>query len=435
MVTDRAVADLTGLPAAGVLDFVEAAHAARAEAERQVLQAAYQWAVLHHPDRLAPGDRRGRARARRAGGIGTPLITEHAAAAFGARIQTSPYGARRLIADAVDLVLRLPGLWAGVVAGTVRVPHARWVAAATRDLTPEEAGWVDTEVLEAADGRLAWSRFEPLVEGKVAAAAPELARAREEAAAKERCARTSRVNKHGMATFTIKADAVTIAGIDAAVTAVADKLRDAMPDALVNDRRVAAAATLLNPAGRPDLSVGPVKVRVKAYLHLYADSPIARLEGHGPVTVGRVMEMLADTAARVQVTPVLDVAGMAPVDAYENPARLRDAVRLIHPADVFPYAANLTRRMDLDHAQPYAEGGATSVDNLGPLTRTHHRIKTHAGWQVRHPFPGIVVWRDPYGAHYLVDPTGTRRITSPSPGEEPTRADVMVTQLLLEYAA
>lgn len=435
MVTDRAVADLTGLPAAGVLDFVEAAHAARAEAERQVLQAAYQWAVLQHPDRLAPGDRRGRARARRAGGIGTPLITEHAAAAFGARIQTSPYGARRLIADAVDLVLRLPGLWAGVVAGTVRVPHARWVAAATRDLTPEEAGWVDTEVLEAADGRLAWSRFELLVEGKVAAAAPELARAREEAAAKERCARTSRVNKHGMATFTIKADAVTIAGIDAAVTAVADKLRDAMPDALVNDRRVAAAAMLLNPAGRPDLSVGPVKVRVKAYLHLYADSPIARLEGHGPVTVGRVMEMLADTAARVQVTPVLDVAGMAPVDAYEIPARLREAVRLIHPADVFPYAANLTRRMDLDHAQPYAEGGATSVDNLGPLTRTHHRIKTHAGWQVRHPFPGIVVWRDPYGAHYLVDPTGTRRITSPSPGEEPTRADVMVTQLLLEYAA
>ncbi|MBM0126370.1 HNH endonuclease signature motif containing protein [Pimelobacter simplex] len=435
MVTDRAVADLTGLPAAGVLDFVEAAHAARAEAERQVLQAAYQWAVLHHPDRLAPGDRRGRARARRAGGIGTPLITEHAAAAFGARIQTSPYGARRLIADAVDLVLRLPGLWAGVVAGTVRVPHARWVAAATRDLTPEEAGWVDTEVLEAADGRLAWSRFELLVEGKVAAAAPELARAREEAAAKARCARTSRVNKHGMASFTIKADAVTIAGMDAAVTAVADKLRDAMPDALVNDRRVAAAAMLLNPAGRPDLSVGPVKVRVKAYLHLYADSPIARLEGHGPVTVGRVMEMLADTAARVQVTPVLDVAGMAPVDAYEIPARLREAVRLIHPADVFPYAANLTRRMDLDHAQPYAEGGATSVDNLGPLTRTHHRIKTHAGWQVRHPFPGIVVWRDPYGAHYLVDPTGTRRITSPSPGDEPTRADVMVTQLLLEYVA
>lgn len=435
MVTDRAVADLAGLPAGGVLDFVEAAHAARLEAERQVLAAAYQWAVLHHPDRLAPGEGRARARARRVGGSGTPLVTEHAAAAFGARIQTSPYGARRLIADAVDLQIRLPRLWAGVRAGTVRVPHARWVATATRDLSEDEAAWVDAEVVEAADGRLAWSRFEVLVEGKVAAAAPELARAREEAAAKERCARMSRVNRHGMATFTIRADAVTIAGIDAAVTAVADKLKDSMPDALVNDRRVAAAAMLLDPDSQPDLSVGPVKVRAKVYLHLYADSPIGRLEGHGPVTVGRVLEMLAGGSCRVQVTPVLDVAGMAPVDAYEIPARLREAVHLIHPADVFPYAANTTRRMDLDHAVPWAEGGATSVDNLGPLTRTHHRIKTHAGWQVRHPFPGIVIWRDPYGAHYLVDPTGTRRITTPPVGEEPTRADVMVTKLLLEYAA
>jgi hypothetical protein len=105
-------------------------------------------------------------------------------------------------------------------------------------------------------------------------------------------------------------------------------------------------------------------------------SPIARLEGHGPVTVGRVMELLAGTAARVQVTPVLDVAGMAPVDGYEIPARLREAVRLIHPADVFPFAANTTRRMDLDHAVPYSEGGATGIGNLGPLTRSHHRVKT-----------------------------------------------------------
>ncbi|TQK70751.1 hypothetical protein FBY23_2532 [Nocardioides sp. SLBN-35] len=440
MVTDRAVADLKGLPAVGVLDFVEAAHAARVEAERRILQAAYQWAVLHHPDRLPVSDRRGRTRARRVGGAGTPLITEHAAAAFGARIQTSPYGARRLIADAVDLVLRLPKLWAGVQAGTVRVSHARWVAAATRELAVDEAGWVDGEVVQVADGRLAWSRFELLVQGKVAAAAPELARVREQAAAKERCARASRVNLHGMATFTIRADAVTIAGIDAAVTAVAERLKGAMPDAALNDRRVAAAALLLNPAAHRDLdevdaTAGPVKVRAKVYLHLYADSPVARLEGHGPVTVGRIVELLAGTAARVQVTPVLDLAGMAPVDAYEIPARMREAVHLVHPGDVFPFAANTGRRMDLDHAVPHAQGGPTSVDNLAPLTRTHHRIKTHAGWHVRHPFPGIVIWRDPYGAHYLVDPSGTRRITAPRADEVPTRADIMVTTLLLDNAA
>ncbi|MFC7503436.1 DUF222 domain-containing protein, partial [Nocardioides sp. GCM10030258] len=224
-----------------VLAFVEGQHAARVEAERNILKAAYQWAVLHSPDRLPLSDKRGRERAKRAGGVGTPLITEYAAAAFGARIQTSPYGAKKLIADAVDIKLRLPRIQAGVDEGLVRTGHARHVAEATRELSESEAGWVDAEVAESCDGRLAWTRFQALVEGKVAAAAPELARLKEEAAAREVFARMSRVNKHGMATYTVHADAMTIAGINAAANAVADSedLKEAMPDASANQRRVA----------------------------------------------------------------------------------------------------------------------------------------------------------------------------------------------------
>jgi hypothetical protein len=42
----------------------------------------------------------------------------------------------------------------------------------------------------------------------------------------------------------------------------------------------------------------------------------------------------------------------------------------------------------------------------------HHRIKTHGGWDVKQPFPGIYLWRDRSGALYLVDHTGTRRLAS-----------------------
>ncbi len=48
------------------------------------------------------------------------------------------------------------------------------------------------------------------------------------------------------------------------------------------------------------------------------------------------------------------------------------------------------------------------------MTRRHHRIKTHARWQVQQPFPGIFVWCDPHGAYYLVDHTGTRRLPGTS---------------------
>ncbi|MFW6866707.1 HNH endonuclease signature motif containing protein [Nocardioides sp. CPCC 206347] len=422
-----------------VLAFVEGQHAARVEAERNILKAAYQWAVLHSPDRLPLSDKRGRERAKRAGGVGTPLITEYAAAAFGARIQTSPYGAKKLIADAVDIKLRLPRIQSRVDAGEARTGHARHVAEATRELSESEAAWVDAEVAESCDGRLSWTRFQALVEGKVAAAAPELARLKEEAAAREVFARMSRVNKHGMATYTVHADAMTIAGINAAANAVADSedLKEAMPDASANQRRVAAVARLMNPAAHLDPTVGPVKVRVKVYLHLYGDSPIARLEGHGPVTTDWVRHQVArlGLGGNVRVAPVIDLNNQAPVDAYEIPSRMREAVHLIHPGDVFPYAANTSRRMDLDHAIPYSEGGPTTVGNLGPLTRTHHRIKTHAGWEVRQPFPGIVIWRDPHGAHYLVDQTGTRRVTGTTGDQTLTPAELHFTQRLINHLA
>jgi hypothetical protein len=48
----------------------EAEHAKRVDAERGILKAACQRAVLHNPDALPPGDKRGRDRAKAAGGPG-----------------------------------------------------------------------------------------------------------------------------------------------------------------------------------------------------------------------------------------------------------------------------------------------------------------------------------------------------------------------------
>jgi hypothetical protein len=57
------------------------------------------------------------------------------------------------------------------------------------------------------------------------------------------------------------------------------------------------------------------------------------------------------------------------------------------------------------------------VGNYGKLTVLHHRIKTFAGWTVKQPFPGVYVWRDPFGALYLVDHTGTRRLGTDTDSE------------------
>jgi uncharacterized protein DUF222 len=387
--------------------------------EVELLEIAYQWAVIHDPDRLDPAVSAlpGREQARRYGGAGTPLVCEFAAAELGVRIGRSPYAARQLMADVLDLHHRHPQLWSRVEAGEVKVSYARHVVAKTRDLTPEQAAFVDAAVAESADGRIPWSRFETLVEAKIKAADPETARAKEEQASRARFAKKLHGEANGMASFMVRADVATIEAIDAAVTTLAATLTEADED----HRRVHAVLLMTHPTATPATDVRDLLPTVQLYLHTCPgpDSEgIARLEGHGPVTEAWITRVLGPTC-RFKIQPVLDLAGQAPVDAYEIPERHRQAVHLMTPADTFPYASSLSRTKQVDHNLPYDQGGISGIGNYGPLTTLHHRIKTHGGWQVKQPFPGIYLWRDPHGGYTLVDHTGTRRL--PGHGATPVR--------------
>ncbi len=202
------------------------------QAEVDLLRVAYQWAVLHDPARLDPAEsaRPGRERARRYGGAGVAEVSEFAAAELGARIGRTTHAAAALIADAQDLHHRHPELWARVQAGEVRSSYARHVCVQTRNLSPAEAAYVDAEVAESADGRIPWTRFEALVAGKVVAAAPAVARAKEEKARRARFAKRIGRTEHGMASFLVRADLATIEALDAAVTAAAAGLEETYPD-------------------------------------------------------------------------------------------------------------------------------------------------------------------------------------------------------------
>ncbi|MGH3356387.1 MAG: hypothetical protein ACRDOJ_10860, partial [Nocardioidaceae bacterium] len=52
-------------------------------------------------------------------------------------------------------------------------------------------------------------------------------------------------------------------------------------------------------------------------------------------------------------------------------------------------------------------------------------IKTHGSWQVKQPYPGIYLWRDPHGSTYLVDHTGTRTLATTEP-TNPATADLTI---------
>ena len=96
---------------------------------------------------------------------------------------------------------------------------------------------------------------------------------------------------------------------------------------------------------------------------------------------------------------------------------MREALKLTRPSSIFPFS-HTASEPDLDHTGPYlapdAGGppGQTRVENLGPLTRFTHRVKTHGRGRRHHqPIPGVYLWRTPHGYWFRVGQHGTQAIT------------------------
>lgn len=246
-----AVEDLTG---GELLDHAASLAAMQRRCEVEILKVAVQHAYLHDPDSLDPTEsaKPGRERARRVGGAGTPEVTEFAAGELGARLGVSTISAWMLMADGLDICHRVPRLWRRLAAGEVRVHLARLVARRSRDLTAEQAAYVDERVTPYADGRLTWTRFQAVVDGVVAAADPDVTAERERRGAEQQLAHPTRTdeNDHGLRGFYIRAPHATVAVFDAALQRIADILADLGDTDPLDRRRVKALLVL----SRPDLA-------------------------------------------------------------------------------------------------------------------------------------------------------------------------------------
>lgn len=164
-------------------------------------------------------------------------------------------------------------------------------------------------------------------------------------------------------------------------------------------------------------ALDPVTV---VHAHISADTlerrcGTVRTEELGPWTARQLREWLShpespdQIQSRITVRPVLDAAAVVPVDRYEIPRAMGELVGVRQPFEVFPYGVARARASDKDHVVPYRPGAPhqTRLDNLAPLSRRHHRIKTHGGWVLRRDDDGVYWWRTRHGHWFRVDDTGT----------------------------
>ena len=156
--------------------------------------------------------------------------------------------------------------------------------------------------------------------------------------------------------------------------------------------------------------------KTQVYVHMHLDNlddweNLARVELLGPVLISQIGAITK--GSKVRLTPVIHCGDTGtPVDSYEIPDRIRRQVLAGNPYDVFPWASTPSRNLDLDHTIPYKPGqpGQTRPDNLGPLSRKAHRIKTHCDWYLAQPELDVYIWESASGQKIQVDPTGTHPI-------------------------
>ncbi len=455
--------DLAAASGLEALDYLRASFEAQVAAEVRQLQAIAHLAELHRADSeeavlagtaaLADDAAHRRQRNQRPGADGAAPIAEWLALEVGPLLGISPVAAALLLADVVNLRDRHPLLWDAVQAGRVRFWQAKQITrrSAAAGLSLQAARSVDEQLAPAVE-RLPWGRVLSLLEGLIVAADPEGAEARAEAGRGERFVRRARTVTDGVATMIARVGLGDAIHFDAMLNRLAEVLAergDTDPGEL---RRAKAFGILATPAralamlqsavqppldlpaeGEPDaggrgptgcaghvcgtITVDPERLLPRSTLvvhvsdqSLLSGSGVARVPDGCPVPVSRLRELLADS--RVTVRPVFQPGQLPAVDCYEIPARLRAAVLLRDPYEVFPFGTRRSAGLDLDHTDPYDHGpgappGQTRPGNLGPLSRRAHRAKTHGGWQVQQRAPGFFEWTSPYGFRYLVGPHGT----------------------------
>ncbi|WP_229702610.1 HNH endonuclease signature motif containing protein [Streptomyces albiflavescens] len=310
------------------------------------------------------------------------------------------------------------GLLAG---GQISYPQARALADQCRVLSDEAAGQVESVMVAKMPSQSAGQTM-AAVRHHIHRVDPEGAEQRHAQRVRER--RTlSYPQEDGMALFGAILPAQQTAMMEQAVdthaaTYVDDgrtldqKRADALYDLVVNQPRPAAASgTAGSPAGR---GAAVVQVTVPFDILLGADEGPADLKGYGPITATQAREIAFAPGTiwrRLLTRPETGLLIKSDPTTYRPTA---DTARQVMARDrycAFPSCRMPAHRCDLDHISPFnhthpKHGGQTTPDNLQPLCRRHHRLKTHhPGWKVtRDPHTGTTTWTAPTGHTYTNTP-------------------------------
>ncbi|WP_260694851.1 HNH endonuclease signature motif containing protein [Streptomyces sp. IB201691-2A2] len=299
--------------------------------------------------------------------------------------------------------------------GEISYQQARVVAEQCAVLAVDVAGEVERALVERMPEQAA-GQTRAAVRRQVHRVDPAGAEARHQERLRERKL-LSYPQEDGMALFGAVLPAQRAALMEQVVEAYAvgygddgrtldQKRADALYDLVVEPR-----AGVLESGGG---AAAVVHVTVPLDVLMGVDDGPGELKGYGPVTAGQVREIAFAAGTvwrRLLVQPASGLLVKTDPLTYKPTAETARHVVARDQYCAFPSCRMPARRCDLDHVRPFdharpERGGPTTPENLQPLCRRHHRLKTHhPGWRVaRDAHTGAAVWTAPTGHTYINTP-------------------------------
>lgn len=203
-------------------------------------------------------------------------------------------------------------------------------------------------------------------------------------------------------------------------TVPGDVASAAAPSEIATVTRARRGRCTCGAGGRGGRASANVNVTVSASTLLGMDDEPGHLDGYGPVTAEAARALSEGGVWRRIVTDPLSGAVLDyGRTRYRPPTALAEHVRVRDRHCAAPGCTVPASRADLDHTIEYhrqvgdppdVPRGRTAADNLGPLCRRHHRLKTCGGFRLRQLAPGLYEWVTPGGLTYRVRP-GTDHLT------------------------
>jgi hypothetical protein len=314
------------------------------------------------------------------------------------------YSAARQQVELVDRVGHcMPASWVALDRGDLSLAHIRSLHRITRDCTPKVAEAVDQRIIPQAVTR-GWTPSELARAARklIVALDPDGAAEREEAA-KERSDVEFFPGADGMASLTafgpapLTRELVDVIDERAAAMGRAGDHRpigvrrfQAMYDAVMGSADQAAAAPRSHTV---------VTIDLMTLLGLN-DKP-GELMGYGPISAQMARDIAADsTLSRLVLDPVTG-EGLDLGRTYKPSRRLRDLIRLTRPRCSMIGCSRPAYQCEIDHRDAHGNGGDTNPENLQPLCKLHHQLKTKKLWKVGVNADGQQTWTSFLGFTYV----------------------------------